>query len=66
MAAIDVFEKAISYMRGELLTLLNEKRRGVVINSTTDIHWVLTVPAIWPDLSKTFMREAAEKVTEFS
>jgi hypothetical protein len=28
----------------------------------TDIHWVLTVPAIWKDNAKQFMREAAQQV----
>lgn len=34
----------------------------------TDIHWVLTVPAIWREQSRQFMIKAAEKVyiTEFS
>jgi hypothetical protein len=27
-----------------------------------DIHWVLTVPAIWKDNAKQFMREAAQQV----
>jgi len=27
-----------------------------------EIHWVLTVPAIWNDAAKQFMREAAEAV----
>lgn len=27
-----------------------------------DIHWVITVPAIWDLRSKEFMRKAAEKV----
>lgn len=30
-----------------------------------DIMWVLTVPAIWDDPSKQFMREAAAKVNFF-
>jgi hypothetical protein len=30
-----------------------------------DIRWVLTVPAIWNDGAKQFMREAAEKVSLF-
>ena len=29
-----------------------------------DIHWVLTVPAIWNDVAKQFMREAAEEVSQ--
>jgi hypothetical protein len=28
-----------------------------------DIYWVLTVPAIWKDVAKQFMREAAENVS---
>lgn len=31
-----------------------------------DIHWVLTVPAIWSDGAKQFMREAAQSVTSSS
>jgi hypothetical protein len=31
----------------------------------SDIHWVLTVPAIWNDAAKQFMREAAEEVFSF-
>jgi len=27
-----------------------------------DYHWVITVPAIWVDGAKQFMREAAEMV----
>lgn len=27
-----------------------------------DIHWVITVPAIWSTMSRTFMRVAAQKV----
>jgi hypothetical protein len=30
--------------------------------SNDDIHWVLTVPAIWDLKAKQFMRDAAEKV----
>ena len=30
--------------------------------SESHIRWVITVPAIWPDESKLFMREAAFKV----
>jgi len=38
--------------------------RGTVIIDS-DYHWVLTVPAIWEDAAKQFMREAAEKVGSF-
>jgi len=38
--------------------------RGALF-SDSDYHWVLTVPAIWEDAAKQFMREAAEKVGFF-
>jgi len=38
--------------------------RGTIVKDT-DYHWVLTVPAIWEDAAKQFMREAAEKVGSF-
>ena len=31
-----------------------------------DVHWVITVPAIWSDGAKQFMREAAQKVIRAS
>ena len=31
-----------------------------------EIHWVITVPAIWDDAAKSFMRRAAEEVMFFS
>jgi len=32
------------------------------ITDTTQILWVVTVPAVWSEQAKGFMREAAEKV----
>jgi len=31
-----------------------------------DYHWVITVPAIWVDGAKQFMREAAEMVLKYT
>ena len=28
-----------------------------------EVHWMLTVPAIWSEAAKQFMRKAAQKVT---
>lgn len=36
-------------------------RQGTMVNED-DIHWILTVPAIWADSAKQFMREAAYEV----
>lgn len=57
--AFDVFSAAIKFLRGHLLDNIEKKDAGV---RETDIQWVLTVPAIWDDADKQFMREAAEKV----
>ncbi|XP_060608504.1 heat shock 70 kDa protein 12A-like [Ruditapes philippinarum] len=56
MKAIDVFGAVIQYLKDYLLDQL--KTRGPEVQNN-DIHWVLTVPAIWTDSAKQFMREAA-------
>ncbi|KAL3878482.1 hypothetical protein ACJMK2_030827 [Sinanodonta woodiana] len=59
MKAIKVFSGALKCLMNHLLDFLNQKKNFVKISSA-DIHWVLTVPAIWNDGSKQFMRDAAE------
>ncbi|KAL3863802.1 hypothetical protein ACJMK2_005534 [Sinanodonta woodiana] len=58
--ALDVFSASIKYLKNHLLEVLNGKEEYVSILEN-DIHWVLTVPAIWNDSSKQFMREAAKE-----
>ncbi|XP_052077924.1 heat shock 70 kDa protein 12A-like [Mytilus californianus] len=60
MKAIKVFSSAIEYLKNHLLNSLQTrfKRGGNISNA--DIHWVLTVPAIWEMKAKQFMRDAAE------
>ena len=60
MLAMTVFGESIKYMRGQLLDELKKQGTGV---RGTDIHWVLTVPAIWTEAAKQFMREAAQYVS---
>jgi hypothetical protein len=44
--------------------MLNNAGKGIDgIIRPSEIHLVVTVPAIWSDAAKQFMREAAEKVT---
>ena len=62
MKAIDVFSAAIRYLKDHLIRALNGRNTFNEI-SVDDIMWVLTVPAVWSDAAKQFMREAAEKVT---
>ncbi|XP_021345557.1 heat shock 70 kDa protein 12B-like isoform X2 [Mizuhopecten yessoensis] len=58
MAAMDIFSDAIRYLKDHFLTTLNNSVKGT---SEDDVHWILTVPAIWSDAAKQFMREAAEQ-----
>ncbi|XP_052793291.1 heat shock 70 kDa protein 12A-like [Mya arenaria] len=58
LPAIELFSSAIRFIKKKLLEDL-DKQGNVVCES--DIHWVLTVPAIWNDSAKQFMRNAATK-----
>lgn len=57
--AIDVFANSIKALVNHLMDALESRGTGV---KASDIKWVLTVPAIWTDNSKQFMRKSAEKV----
>lgn len=59
MEAMKVFSAAIGYLKDHMLTTCKKQLTDI---QQSDIKWVLTVPAIWTDSSKQFMREAAEKV----
>ena len=59
LPALDIFSMVIKYLKEHLLETLETRGTGLDNN---DIHWVLTVPAIWSEPAKQFMREAAEKV----
>lgn len=58
MPAIDVFALSIMALKNHLMSYLETQGTGV---EARDIRWVLTVPAIWTDNAKYFMRESAEK-----
>jgi len=51
-----IFSMAIQYMREHLMETLNKQVTHV---EESDVMFVITVPAIWSDASKQFMREAA-------
>ncbi|XP_078325401.1 heat shock 70 kDa protein 12A-like [Crassostrea virginica] len=59
MEAMKVCSAAIGYLKNHLLSTCKKQLTDI---EDSDIKWVLTVPAIWTDPSKQFMREAAEKV----
>ncbi|XP_052765246.1 heat shock 70 kDa protein 12A-like [Mya arenaria] len=53
-----VFTAAIRFLKDDILKVIEDRIKG---NMTPDeVSWVLTVPAIWDDKAKQFMREAAE------
>jgi hypothetical protein len=59
LPAKTVFSMAIRYLKDHLLTTVRNRVPSIL---ETDVHWVLTVPAIWTDAAKQFMREAATDV----
>lgn len=59
MKAMKVFSSAIGYLKDHMWATCEMQLSGI---KNSDITWVLTVPAIWNDSSKQFMREAAKKV----
>lgn len=64
MLGIDVFSSAINFLKDHFLE--NIKNRNARSNVTVEtVRWVLTVPAIWNDSAKQFMRESAERVSFF-
>ncbi|OWF53934.1 heat shock 70 kDa protein 12B-like [Mizuhopecten yessoensis] len=56
MPALKVFSAILRYLKNHLL---GECAKQGFESVDTDIHWVLTVPAIWSEPAKQFMREAA-------
>lgn len=55
--ALTVFTRTMEYFRNHLIASIKLPEIRV-----TEIGWVITVPAIWSDSGKKFMRLAAEKV----
>ncbi|CAG2196300.1 unnamed protein product [Mytilus edulis] len=58
MKAVDVFAACIEYLKNATFTRAKEQIPKL---EEEDIHWVLTVPAIWTEAARQFMIDAAEK-----
>ncbi|XP_065932831.1 uncharacterized protein [Magallana gigas] len=58
LEALEVFSLSIRDLRDECFRDFDNKRIKV---DPDDILWILTVPAIWGESAKQFMRKAAEK-----
>ena len=79
MPALKIFSEAIKYLKHHFEILLENSmlshdgsRPAVKVTEdresswSSDILWVLTVPAIWSDQAKQFMREAAIQVSNWT
>ena len=60
LSAMAVFSLSIGYLAVNMMRFGGDTISGEL--RTSDVDWVLTVPAIWSDAAKQFMREAAEQV----
>ncbi|XP_062621074.1 heat shock 70 kDa protein 12B-like [Saccostrea cucullata] len=58
LPAMTVFSLSIKALKDHLIDLLDT--RGTTLKAD-EVLWVLTVPAIWTDSAKIFMRKAAKK-----
>lgn len=58
MKAMVVFAFCIEYIKDKVLEKLSPAINGL---NEDDVHWVLTVPAIWNDQARQFMIAASEK-----
>ena len=61
MSGLEVFSAAINFLKKHFIENVNNRIVGNDI-TVESVRWVLTVPAIWSDSAKQFMRESAEKV----
>ena len=59
--ALEIFTYAIHYLHKRALEVIRERTGDEHLRSG-DIQWVLTVPAIWKQAAKQFMRAAAYQV----
>ena len=55
-----LFSMTIKFLKTRLLDEVNKKKINM---SEKDIMYVITVPAIWDEKAKQFMREAALQVS---
>ncbi|XP_076106868.1 heat shock 70 kDa protein 12B-like isoform X2 [Mytilus galloprovincialis] len=61
LLALDVFSLSIKALKDHFIERVNKLVKNIQID---DILWVLTVPAIWDDNAKLFMRTSAEQVAQ--
>jgi hypothetical protein len=60
VSALAVFSSALAFFRNHALQEISDQSGTLIV--ADDIKWVITVPAIWQDPAKQFMRMAAYQV----
>ena len=61
MNALEVFSVALLEIKQNILKHMNQSTAAPKTIDADDIDWVVTIPAIWTDEARQFMREAAAK-----
>ncbi|KAG2464910.1 HS12B protein, partial [Polypterus senegalus] len=61
LPALKVFSESLRYLKDHALKALSETVAESLV-LPQDVTWVLTVPAIWDNAAKDFMRQAAQKL----
>ena len=59
MDALTVFAHSIRYLKDHLLGVVTRGSPGL---DEGDVRWVITVPGLWAESAKKFMRHAAQQV----
>ena len=59
MPALDVFAAAINHLMSDLLLMCKKQHSQI---NPESIRWVITIPALWSDKAKFFMRQAGQQV----
>ena len=59
MDALTVFAHSIRYLKDHLLGVVTRGSPGI---DERDVRWVITVPGLWAESAKKFMRQAAQQV----
>jgi molecular chaperone DnaK (HSP70) len=59
MPALDVFAAAINHLKSDLLSMCEKQHSQI---NPESIRWVITIPALWSDKAKFFMRQAGQEV----
>jgi len=62
--ALTIFAHALRFFRNHALQELADQSQTRIVNE--DVRWIITVPAIWKEPAKQFMRQAAYQVRSTS